>query len=37
VLTREAAPAHVVGPAQHGRRDTREFGLAIHAATVTAG
>jgi hypothetical protein len=37
VLACEAAPAHVVGPSQHRGRNTRELGLTIHAATVTAG
>jgi hypothetical protein len=37
VLARETAAAHVVRTAQHCRRDAWEFGLAIHAATVTAG
>ena len=32
VLACEAAPAHVVGPAQQRGRDTRDLGFAVHAA-----
>jgi hypothetical protein len=34
VLAREPAPAHLVGAAQHRRRDAWDLGFAVHAGTV---